>query len=133
MLRRLLVLFFILTNLTAQAGVAYSCAMMGGAPVIVPQCCCDPELRTSTCHESSSGAGCCQQVVDVADGPGDQVGAVHEPSQLPDFKPQPLPALLPTLFALFVAPASHQAVWDASRDHGLNGTDTYLRTQRLRL
>jgi hypothetical protein len=133
MLRRLLILFFIFTNLTAQAGVAYACAMMGGAPVVVKQCCCDPDARTAQCQQAPSGAGCCEQVVDIADGPGDQVGAVHNPSQLPDFKPQPLPAVLPAVFALLVVPVSGEAVWDASHDHGLNGTDTYLRTQRLRL
>nr|ART35495.1 A379 [uncultured bacterium] len=134
MLRRLLILFFILANLTSQVSMAYSCAMMGEVPVMLKKCCCDPEERVSHCDKSMSGEkGCCDQVVDVADGPGDQAGNVAAPVKLPDFDPQVLPALLPVLLALVLPSQAHSVTWDVSRDHSLNGTDLYLRTQRLRL
>jgi hypothetical protein len=136
MLRRLLIAFFILINLTSQVSVAYSCAMMGDAPVVMKKCCCDPEERGSHCDKSMSGEnGCCDTVVDVTDGTGGQVGNLHAATKLPDYKPQPLPpAVFPVLLSLVMLPAQGQeSVWDEARDHGLYGTDLYLRTQRLRI
>lgn len=134
MLCRLLILFFILANLTSQVSMAYSCAMMGEAPVVLKKCCCNPEERVSHCDKNMSGEkGCCDQVVDVADGPGDQAGNVAAAIKLPDFDPHVLPALLPVLLALVLPSQAHSVTWDVSRDHSLNGTDLYLRTQRLRL
>ena len=133
MLRRLLILFFILTNLTSQVSVAYSCAMMGDAPVVVKKCCCDPEARVSHCEKGMSGEKrCCDVVVDVTAGPSDQ-GSVAASVRLPDFDPHVMPALLPVLFALVLPSQTATDHWDASRDHSLYGTDLYLRTQRLRL
>jgi len=134
MLRRLLIVFFILANLTSQVSMAYSCAMMGDAPVVLKKCCCDPEERVSHCDKSMSGEkGCCDPIVDVANGPGDQAGMAASSVKLPDFDPHVLPALLPVLFALVLPPQAPSVTWDASRDHSLYGTDLYLRTQRLRL
>lgn len=134
MLRRLLILFFIIVNLTSQVSLAYSCAMMGDAPVVMKKCCCDSEERVSHCDKSMSGeTGCCDQVVDVSDGPGDQAGNVAAAVKLPDFDPHTLPALLQVLFALVLPAQSASVTWDAARDHSLYGTDLYLRTQRLRL
>ena len=134
MLRRLLILFFILTNLTSQVSVAYSCAMMGDAPVVVKKCCCDPEARVSHCDKSMDGEnGCCDTVIDVTAGASDQVGSVAATVKLPDFDPHVMPALLPVLFALVLPSQTATDHWDASRDHSLYGTDLYLRTQRLKL
>lgn len=134
MLRRLLILFFILANLTTQVSVAYSCAMMGDAPVVMKKCCCDPHERVSPCDKShSSEKGCCEQIVEVAVGSGDQVGHVAAAGRLPDFDSHVLPALLPVLYALVLPPQLPSATWDVVPDHGPFGTDLYLRTQRLRL
>ena len=134
MLRRLLILFFILTNLTSQVSVAYSCAMMGDAPVVVKKCCCDPEVHVSHCEKGMSGEKrCCDTVVDVTAGASNQVSSVAAAVKLPDFDPHVLPALLPVLAALVLPSQAATDRWGASRDHSLYGTDLYLRTQRLRL
>jgi len=135
MLRRLLIAFFILTNLTSQVSVAYACGMMGGAPVVLKHCCCQPDEAAPTGDEVAEGMGCCQTVVDMPDGPGDQVGNLQAGTKLPDYNPQPLPpALVPVLLSFVLQPSqSHATVWDEARDHGLSGTDLYLRTQRLRI
>lgn len=134
MLRRLLTLFFIIANLTTQVSVAYACGMMAAGPVVLKQCCCQPDQAAPSCDEMAEGKGCCQQVVDVAEGPGDHVGSLHADTKLPEYKPQPLPpAFLPVLLAIVVPSQSHEIAWEQSRDLSLYGTDLYLRTQRLRL
>lgn len=135
MLRRLFAIFFIFANLSMQVSVAFSCGMMGGATVVLKHCCCHSGKSDSDCNETTMAKGCCQQVVQVADGPGDQIGGLHAATKLPDYNPQPLPpALVPVLLSLVLLPAQdHESIWDEVRDHGLYGTDLYLRTQRLRL
>lgn len=133
MLRHLFVLFFILTNLTGQVSAAYSCAMTGGAPVVLKHCCCDSDAKAPASDESDGAPGCCKKMVEVAGSAGDQVAELQANVKVPQFDPQALPALLPALFAMLVPPTSHEAEWEPSETHGLYGTDLYLRTQRLRL
>jgi hypothetical protein len=135
MLRRLLIAFFILANLSSQVSVAYACGMMGGAPVLMKHCCCEPDETAPPSGDVADGQGCCQTIVRIADGPGDQVGSLQAVPKLPDYNPQPLPpAIVPVLLSLVLLQTqSHDPLWDEARDHGLYGTDLYLRTQRLRL
>lgn len=136
MLRRLAIFFVLIAILTSQvsASVAYACGMMGGAPVVLKHCCCDPKAAPG-CDEAASRKGCCHTVVDIAAGAGDQGGGLVSSSvKLPSFDPQPLPALLiPVLLSLALPPQVAFVAWDEAGEHGLYGTDLYLRTQRLRL
>lgn len=147
MFRRVFLLLFILINLTTQVSVAFACGMMGDTPVVMKKCCCKSERMTPPTDRmadgmakgTAGGARCCEQIVEIQQGPGDQVGGIHSATQLPDYKPQPQPqplppALVPVLLSFVLQPAQrHELVWDQARDHGLYGTDLYLRTQRLRL
>lgn len=132
MLCRLFTIFFILATLSTQASVAFSCAMKGGAAVVQTHCCCEPD-EASPARDATSEGGCCQRVVDVPDGAGDQVGSLHTTTKLPDYKPHSLsPALVPALLVL--VPARNQApVWEEASDPGFDKAHLYLRTQRLRL
>ena len=134
MLRHLLVLLFIVANLSSQVSVAYACAMGDGAPKVMRHCCCKkPEVQEG-CDKGAMGKGCCQTVIDVSPGPGNQVGHVQAESKLPDLTPQLLsPALLPALLSLVLEPTSPAEFWEARRGPARYGTDLYLRTQRLRL
>lgn len=132
MLRRLFTLFFIIASLTPQAGIAFSCAMMIGPPQ--QHCCCDPDELVPAEPGGSEEASCCQVVVQIADGPGDQIGGLHASSKLPDYNPQILPPVLaPVLLSLKSSTRVDVLAWDASQDNGPPGTDLYLHTQRLRL
>lgn len=135
MVRRLAIFFVLIAILTSQVSVnvAYACGMMGGAPVVLKHCCCDPNTATPDGDEAASHKGCCHAVVEIATGPGDQSGLVSS-VKLPSFDPQPLPALLiPVLLSLALPTQTAFVAWDEVGDHGLYGTDLYLRTQRLRL
>lgn len=133
MIRRFLILLFVIANLSTQVSVAYACAMMGTTTQVVKHCCCKTDQAQPDCDESSMGEGCCATVVDVADGPGDLAGNIGSATKLPDIDPQMLPALLPVLLALVQPSQTATVTWDPARDHSLYGTDLYLRTQRLRL
>lgn len=133
MLRRLILLLFILTNLTTQVSAAYSCQMMGDTSVILKHCCCHPERVASACKDTSSGKGCCH-LADVVASADDHAGSLQAAMKLPDHKPQPLPpALLPVLKSVAIPSETHKVIWEEARDHSLYGTDLFLRTQRLRL
>lgn len=133
MLRRLLILLFVIANLSTQVSVAYACAMKGTTIQVVKHCCCKTDQAQPDCDQTSMGEGCCTTVLDLADGPGDLAGNVASAIKLPDINPQMLPALLPVLVALIQPSQTAAVTWDPARDHSLYGTDIYLRTQRLRL
>lgn len=134
MLRRLIIMFLVFASLTSQVSVAFACGMMGGAPVVAKHCCCEQEMAGPGCDHSASGKGCCTKIVEISVGPGHQVGDLAAPVKLPSYDPQPLsPALLPALFALTLPAQPNELTWDEIGDHGLYGTDLYLRTQRLRI
>lgn len=134
MLRRLIIAFFVFASLTSQASVAFACGMMGSATTVVKHCCCEQDMAGPGCDHSASGKGCCTTIVEVSVGLSDQVGDIAAPVQLPDYDPQLLsPVLLPTLLTLQWLPQPKELAWDEVSDHGLYGTDLYLRTQRLRI
>ena len=133
MLRRLLILLFVVANLSTQVSVAYACAMMGTTTQVMKHCCCKTDQAEPDCDEGSMDQGCCTTVIDVADGPGDQVGNTGSATKLADIDPQTLAALLPVLLSL-VPPSQTAAIaWNRAQDPRPPGTDLYLRTQRLRL
>lgn len=134
MFRSLLVLLFIVANLSGQVSVAYACTMGDGAPKVMRHCCCKKaEIRAA--HDAGEMIKvCCQVVVDVSPGPGQQVGHVQPEPKLPDLSPNLLsPVLLPALCSLVLEPASPGAFWNARQDTALSEPNLYLRTQRLRL
>ncbi|TXH04497.1 MAG: hypothetical protein E6R07_07480 [Nevskiaceae bacterium] len=134
MLRRLIIAFLVFASLTSQVSVAFACGMMGSAPVVVKHCCCEHESAGSGCDPFASGKSCCQPIVEIAVGPGEQIGDIVAPIKLPNYDPQPLsPALLPVPLALALSVQSHVMLGNPAGDHGLYGTDLYLRTQRLRI
>lgn len=133
MLRRVLILLFLVANLSTQVSVAYACAMMGATAPAMKHCCCKTDQAKPGFDEGWMDQGCCTTVIDVADGPGDQVGNASSSAKLTDIDPQTLSALLPALLAM-VQPSKTAAVaWNRAHDPGPPGTDLYLRTQRLRL
>ncbi|WP_420466700.1 hypothetical protein [Panacagrimonas sp.] len=132
MLRRLFALFFVIASLTPQAGTAFSCLMMGGPPQ--QHCCCDPDEVAPANPDAAQQVGCCQPVVEIAAGPGDHSGGLPAGAKLPDYQPQAVsPVLAPVLLAFVLPSQVNDPGWYVPRDHGLYGTDLYLRTQRLRL
>lgn len=135
MLRRVLICLFILANLGNQASVAYACLMMGGAaPVVMKDCCCDPDPTQPASPAAAMDPDCCETIVDVPDGPGNQVGHLHAGSKLPDYHPQLLPpALLAVPLTLAAQPPGATVVWDRPSAHRADGADLYWRTQRFRL
>lgn len=133
-LRQLLVLLFIVANLTAHVSLAYACTMAEGAPKTMQDCCCsDPEVRAS-CGHATAGKDCCQIVVEVSPVPGNQVAQVQPDFKLPNLSQQLLsPALLATALSLVPDPAPTRVFREAQRDPASPGTTLYLHTQRLRL
>jgi hypothetical protein len=134
MLRRLIIMLFVFASLTSQASVAFACGMMGSASTVVKHCCCEQDVAGPGCNHSASGKGCCTKIVEVSVGLSDQVGDIASLVKLPNYDPPPLsPVLLPTPLTLKFPPPSKELTWDEVSDHGLYGTDLYLRTQRLRI
>lgn len=137
MLRHLFTVFFILASLSTQASVAYACAMKAGTQVVHAQCCCEPDEAQAPSQElaeAAGGAGCCQRVIDVPDGAGDQVGGLNAGTKLPDYQPQTLPPVLaPVLFSFVQLQQVDEPAWERLPGDGRYGTDLYLRTLRLRL
>lgn len=134
MLRRLIIMLFVFASLTSQVSVAFACGMMGNASTVVKHCCCEQDMAGPGCDHSDSGKGCCTKIVEVSVGLNDQVSGIASPAKLPNYDPQPLsPVLLPTLLTLQLLAQPNKLVWDDVSDHGLYGTDLYLRTQRLRI
>lgn len=127
-------MLFVFASLTSQASVAFACGMMGSALTVVKHCCCEQDVAGPGCDHSASGKGCCTTIVEVSVGPSDQVGDIASPVKLPNYDPQSLsPVLLPTLLSLKLLAEPNKLAWDEVGDHGLYGTDLYLRTQRLRI
>lgn len=134
MLRRFLILVFILGNLSSQVSVAFACGMLAGAPVVLEHCCCPQVAAPGNDDDTADGKGCCRKLVEISAGFGDQASNVAAPVKLPAYEPQILPpALLPALFSIALPAPSQAMAREESGGQGLYGTDLYLRTQRLRL
>jgi hypothetical protein len=134
MLRRLLILVFILANLTTQVSTAYACAMMGPNLVVSAHCCCKSTSASHKSAEPDAGKGCCQKIVKVSFGAAVDVAGPTVHVKVPSFD---------TAHVVFIAAAALPVVSLASqrkRDEWTDyapahpdGNSLYLRTQRLRL
>lgn len=134
MMRRLILVFFVLASLTSQASVAFACKMMGGTAVVMEHCCCKGMTASPGYGDSVNNKNCCQPVVHLSVGIGDQVGHLVTSVKLPSPAPQALlPILLPAVLAVALPVQPTERSWDEFGDRPLHGKDLYLRTQRLRL
>ncbi len=134
MLRRLLILVFVIANLTSQVSVAYACAMMGPTKVVSAQCCCKTGAMVPSCAAAAGDKDCCQKVVKVSAGPTDELASVAADVKVPSFDPLPVPAAQTAEFPLvaFNAQRERDEWTEYDPDHP-HGTSLYLSTQRLRL
>lgn len=134
MLRRLLILVFVLANLTTQVSTAYACAMMGPKTVVSEHCCCKSTTASQKSVHSEAGKGCCQKIVKVSFGASvDAAGPVAH-VKAPNFDQTPVLAVVAS--ALPVVSMTSQRERDEWTDYDPDhphGTSLYLRTQRLRL
>lgn len=136
MFRRLLIALFVITHLTGPIGAAYaySCAMMGAAPALMKQCCCDPDEATPPCDGEGSATGdCCEKVVIVTDLPGDEAGQTASPPNPLKWPPQAFPAAPAMMLSVALTSLPGDASWEEVHRFAPLGTDLYLRTLRLRL
>ena len=138
-LRRRVVMIFLLTGLIAQVQAVYACGLMDNPPSSA--CCCGAEM-TDGC---TLGGGCSESAMPVSpdccnitlDTPPSLTAAPVTPSHVVALldTPQPPAALPPLSYSYGLDPpaASHAAVFGIGPPIWLAGTDTYLITLRLRI
>jgi hypothetical protein len=134
MLRRLLILVFILANLTTQVSTAYACAMMGPKLVVSAHCCCKATDASHKSVESDAGKGCCQKIVKVSFGVSIVAAGPNAHVKAPSFDPAHV--VIVAAAALPVVSLASQRKRDEWTDYDPahpDGNSLYLRTQRLRL
>lgn len=134
MFRKLLIYLFIVTSLSAQAGTAFACEMMG--QVLVEDCCCEQMEAEQRPSEPAAGTvdACCAQVslIGAADAGASDSGKTAAKALNPDLQPQPV-AVAANTAALLVSrkfAALHEV---PPESFSRPGTLTYLNTLRLRI
>jgi hypothetical protein len=133
MLRRTLIFFFILANLTSQASIAFSCEMMGGA--VVRHCCCHHQHSSDGGSTATDRSKACCHLIEITADQGISGDSAKVAAQLSHFDPSPqATAILPA--AVFILPYSDrpEITFSPPPDtYTRFGTLTYLHTQRLRI
>jgi hypothetical protein len=131
MLRRTLIFFFVLANLTSQASVAFTCEMMGGA--VVQHCCCPHQHVSERDSASTKSSKACCQLIEVTADQGISGDSAKTAVLLSHFE-SPAVAILPAAIYLLPDPGQSETTFSPPPDsYAQFGTLTYLHTQRLRI